>query len=72
MTVLLRDLVHPFPDAAEGSPPSGVKVTEKQSDGKTGRGMTPWLKPSKWAGRREFQGEKIGENQDFFAQKGGK
>jgi hypothetical protein len=34
--------------------------------------MTPWLKPSKWAGRREFQGEKIGENQDFFAQKGGK
>jgi hypothetical protein len=34
--------------------------------------MIPRLKRSKGAGRREIQGEKIEENQDFFAPKGGK
>jgi hypothetical protein len=34
--------------------------------------MNPWLKRSRGAGRREIQGERIGENQDFFAPKGGK
>jgi hypothetical protein len=34
--------------------------------------MNPWLKRSKGAGRREIQEERIGENQVFFAPKGGK
>jgi hypothetical protein len=33
--------------------------------------MIPWLKRSKGAGRREIREKKIGENQDFFAPKGG-